>query len=340
MKKVTMFLAAILFVFAVVPAGNVKAAQVNRTLNETETVSKDAAINQLKDAKINQLGEGTYAGGYVTNLKQTNATTSSVTITWSPASGATGYYVIDKDTKILADVKSASYTIQLPEGTVNYLIGIVPYDANYYSVDHLDAIYISTKPKKVTGIKYNGVFASSNKLSVVWNDNACIGFEAYCYNKSGKQVQKLDEDYYRSVTFSKTNTQNIYSVKVKPYVYINGNEKLYGDVSSTFYAVPQPKITSKNSDVKLNSVKLKWKKVKGATKYVIYCSTKPTSGYKKVATVKSSKNSYTVTKFKGKTLNTKSKKYFRIVTYGKFGKKTVKSQSKAYLSAKTTVYYR
>ncbi|MCM1181206.1 MAG: hypothetical protein NC347_13170 [Clostridium sp.] len=339
MKKITMFLAAMLFVFAVVPAGNVKAAQVSRTGKQTETVLLDEAINQLKDAKINQLGEGKYAGGYVTGLKQTSATTNSVTISWSPASGATGYLILDNN-KQLADVRSTSYTVQLPEGTVDYLIGVVPYDANYYSMDHLAATYISTKPKKVTGIKYNGVFASSNKLSVVWNDNACIGFEAYCYNKSGKLVQSLDEDYYRSVTFSKTNTQNIYSVKVKPYVYINGKEKLYGDMSGTFYAVPQPKITSKNSDVKLNSVKLKWKKVKGATKYVIYCSTKPTSGYKKVATVKSSKNSYTVRKFKGKTLNTKSKKYFRIVTYGKFGKKTVKSQSKAYLSAKTTVYYR
>lgn len=334
MKKLTMFLAAILFVFAVVPAGKVNAEQVSRTFKNTE---KEIAFN---NAKINQLGAGTYAGGYVTNLKQTSTTLNSVTISWSPANGAQGYVVIDKDTRILADVKGTSHTLYLPEGTVDYLIGVVPYDANNYGTSALDAIYVATKPKKITGLKINGAFASKNKLNVIWNDSTCYGFEAYCYNKSNKLVQKVDESNYRSTTFSKTNTQNIYSVKVKPYVYINGNQKLYGDMSSTLYAVPQPRITTQNKDVNLHSVKLKWKKVKGASKYVIYVSTKKTSGYKKVATVKSSKNSYVVNKFKGKTIDTRSKKYIKIVTYAKFGKKTVKSQSKPQLSAQTTIYYR
>lgn len=334
MKKITMFLAAILFVFAVVPAGKVKAAEVSRTFDNTK---EDIVFN---NAKINNLGAGTYAGGAVTNLKQTNATSNSVTISWSAASGAAGYVIIDKNYEILADVKTTSHTLYLPEQTVDYAVGVVPYDANNYGTSYLDAIYVSTVPKKITGLKINGSFAGKNKLSAVWNDNYCYGFEAFCYNRKGKQVQKVETSKYRSVTFSKTNTQNIYSVKVRPYVYINGNQKLYGDMSSVLYAVPQPRITSKNSDVKLNSVKLKWKKVTGATKYVIYVSTKQNSGYKKVATVKSSKSSYTVKKFNGKTLNTKSKKYLKIVTYAKFGKKTVKSQSKSQLSAKTTVYYK
>lgn len=334
MKKITMFLAAILFVFAVVPAGKVKAAEVSRTYqNEKEEIVFNAS-------KINQLGAGTYAGGYVTNLKQTNTTATSVTLTWSPASGAVGYVIIDKDTRIIADVKGTSYTLQLPQETIDYLVGVVPYDANNYGTQCLDAIYVSTVPKQITGLKVNGVFGSTNKLSVIWNDSNCYGFEAYLYNRKGKLSQTVNETRYRSTTFSKTNTQNIYSVKVKPYVLINDNEKLYGPVSKTLYAVPQPKITSKNKDVKLHSVKLKWKKVNGATKYVVYASSKATKGYKKVATVKKSKSSYTVKKFKGKTIDTRSKKYFKIVTYAKFGKKTVKSQNKYYLSAKTTVYYR
>ncbi len=335
MKKLTMFLAAILFLFAAVPAGKVNAEQVERQLKV-----ENAGEIVFSGSGINQLGAGNYAGGKVTNLKQTSTTSNSVTISWSPASGAQGYAIIDKDTRILADVKGTSHTLYLPEGTVDYLIGVVPYDANNYGTSALDAIYVATKPKKVTGLKLYGVFASKNKLNVIWDDSTCYGFEAYCYNKSGKLVQKVDESTYRSTIFSKTNTQNIYSVKVKPYVYINGNQKLYGDMSNTLYAVPQPKITSKNKDVNWHSVKLKWKKVKGASKYVIYVSSKKNSGYKKVATVKSSKNSYLVTKFKGKTIDTTSKKYLKIVTYAKFGKKTVKSQNKAYISAKTTVYYR
>ena len=180
---------------------------------------------------------------------------------------------------------------------------------------------------------------SNNKLNVKWNEAICYGFEVVCYNKSGKVVQTVDETAYLGTEFSKTNTQNIYTVKIRPYVYINQTEKLYGEFSKTLYAVPQPAITSTDDDVKLNSVNLKWKKVKGATKYDIYVSSSQNGGYKKVASVKGSAKSYKITKFNGKTINTKSTKYIKIVTTAKFGKKVKKSQSNAQLSAKTTYYY-
>lgn len=349
-----MFLAALLFVFAVVPAGKVKAAEVSRTYqNEKEEIV-------FNDSKINQLGAGTYEG-YVTNLKQTNATSNSVTVSWNAVSGATGYLIYS--TKVigttvypdqkLADTKNNSHTLYLPEETVSYGIGIFPYDANG-NIGYGMRISVSTVPKQVTGLKINGAFGNKlinkygneipgtkGKLSVYWKDMYCYGFEANCYNRKGRLVQKVDETEKVGTTFSKTNMQNIYSVKVRPYVYINnGNEKLYGPMSKTLYAVPQPKITTKGKDIKLHSVKLKWKKVNGATKYVVYASSKKNKGYKKVATVKKSKSSYTVKKFKGKTIDTRSKKYFKIVTYAKFGKKTVKSQSYSQLSAITKIYYR
>jgi len=347
MKKITMFLAALLFVFAVVPAGKVKAAEVSRTQDTEFTNMKDLISDY---GKMNQLGaaSGEYKGEAVTNLKQVKQTDNSVTITWNPATGADKYVIyqvnVDKYENMylgnkIAETKNTSHTLFINGMT---LIGVVPYGADgSWNTDFCDIIFVAPVPKQVTGLKYNGVFAKNNKLNVVWDENNCVGFEAYLYNRKGKLSQTVDETRYRSTTFSKTNTQNIYSVKVKPYVLINdGTQKLYGPVSKTLYAVPQPKITSKNSDVKLHSVKLKWKKVNGATKYVVYASSKATKGYKKVATVKKSKSSYTVKKFKGKTIDTRSKKYFKIVTYAKFGKKTVKSQNKYYLSAKTTVYYR
>ena len=85
------------------------------------------------------------------------------------------------------------------------------------------------------------------------------------------------------------------------------------------------------------SVKLKWKKVKKATGYQIYCSTKKKSGYKKVKTVK-----------KGKTVKAKikglkpNKKYFfkvRAVKKKKKGKfsKPVKVKTKKAAAAKETI---
>lgn len=320
--------------------------QVERTFKNS-TEEKDIKFNS--QATINNLGAGEtaeYAGGYISGLKQTAATSNTVTLTWNAAYGATGYYVVSTyayngyyypDTTLKV-VTGTSVVLNLPEQTQEYGIGIIPFDANGYDISYGEVIEVATKPKKLSGLKINGYFASSNYLSVKWTDSNCYGFEAICYNRKGKQVDSVDTTLYCSASFYNTNTQNIYTVKVRPYVYINGSQKLYGDFSNVLYAVPQPKITSKNSDVKVNSVNLKWKKVSGATKYIIYVSSKKNSGYKKVATVKSSKKSYKITKFKGKTINTKSTKYIKIVTYAKFGKKTKKSQSTPQLSARTYVY--
>ena len=340
-KSIKVWFLSLLFCFVLAPAVKADAAE-NLPKRRVDNGTEDIKMNS--NVAVDQLGAtGTYAGGYIYNLKQTGATVNSVTISWSAASGATGYYVVAVDdygyiTNTLRTLTGTSVTLTLPEQTYEYGIGVIPYDANGYSTASGDVIDVYTTPKKLSGLKIYGYFASSNKLSVVWNDSVCYGFEAYCYNKKGKQVDCVDTSYYHAATFSKSNTQNVYTVKVRPYVYINGTQKLYGEFSDVLYAVPQPKITSKNKDVKANSVNLKWKKVNGASKYEIYISSKKSGGYKKVATVKSSKKSYKITKFGKKKLSTTKTKYIKIVTYAKFGKKTKKSQSNAQLSARTYYY--
>ena len=137
--------------------------------------------------------------------------------------------------------------------------------------------------------------------------------------------------------FSKTNTSNVYYVVVKPYFTLTNGKKLYGKASSKFYAVPQPKITSVDSDVKQYSFHLKWKKVKGATRYTIYASKQQDSGYKKVATVKT--NSYVFKKFNGSTINTLNNPYYlKVVTNAKIKKKKVKSEN--YYPSKISMYYK
>ncbi|MCQ2566853.1 MAG: Ig-like domain-containing protein [Mogibacterium sp.] len=66
--------------------------------------------------------------------------------------------------------------------------------------------------------------------------------------------------------------------------------------------------TGSLANVKTRSMKLKWNTVSGATGYVVYRSTKKSSGFKKIATVKT--NSYKNTKLKsGKTYYYKIKAY-------------------------------
>ena len=65
-------------------------------------------------------------------------------------------------------------------------------------------------------------------------------------------------------------------------------------------------------------IKLTWKKISKATGYQIYMSTKKSSGYKKIATIKKVK---TVT-YTRKNLKSKKDYYFKIRAYRKVGKKT------------------
>ena len=72
-----------------------------------------------------------------------------------------------------------------------------------------------------------------------------------------------------------------------------------------------------------NAVKLTWKKVDGAKSYIVYGQLNGKK-YKKIATVKKSKNSYTVKKIAGKAL--KSGKVYQFYVVAKTAKGNVKSK--------------
>ena len=310
---------------------------------ETKRLNDDLVLDLNVTSEISNVGEGTYTGGGVTGLQQTAATLNSVTISWAPAAGAVGYAVCDYSTGslvLVAQVTETSYTFtNLAENTAALII-VMPVDAanNLGAASgQYGSVAVYTQPTKIPKVDYyNQAFAGKNKLTVGWSASPIAeGYDVVLYDRKGNVKQKAtlgwkQNDVYGvySTKFSKSNTQNIYKVVITPYITIkNGTEKVNG-AKSTFYAVPQARRTSKDSDIGINSFNLKWKKVNGATKYEVYVSTKKTSGFKKVATVNKNKTSYKITKYKGKTINTLNKKYYiKLVTVAKFGKKTVKSKT-------------
>lgn len=357
-NKMALFAVALLFAFAFAPA--VKAQEVKRDINRAmdDTRMDNHILQNLQNYGAEDDDEQTekkpYAGGAVTGLRQIAATETAVTLAWQPATGAVGYLVILQDiagnilsqtpvteTSLTVTVTTGfAYATVIPADANNF--DLIPVGENMVQVGSSSAfLVVATVPSQITGVRVYDVFANTYNLRVAWDDAVCEGFEAVCYNRGGQQVDIIDTTEYCSGTFYRTNTQNVYSVKVKGYTWINnGAEKLYGPESDVLYAVPQPRITSTDSDLKINSINLKWKKVKGATKYDVYISTKQKSGYKKVATVKGSKKSCKITKYKGKTINLLNRYYYvKVVTYAKFGKKTVKSQNNCQVRARVRKFY-
>ena len=93
-----------------------------------------------------------------------------------------------------------------------------------------------------------------------------------------------------------------------------------------------------------SAVKLTWTKAKNAKKYEIYASTKKSTGFKKVAAVKASKNSYTVKKLDKKPLKASSKYYFKVRAVngskdGKYSKVASAKTMKKVASVKKTKVY-
>lgn len=79
------------------------------------------------------------------------------------------------------------------------------------------------------------------------------------------------------------------------------------------------------------SIKVSWKKVKGATEYIVYRSTGKYGSYKKVKTVNSNKSSYT-----NSSLKRNKRYYYKVKAVKKAGSKTYKSPYSSYASAKTS----
>lgn len=191
----------------------------------------------------------------------------------------------------------------------------------------------------ITGVGYYQYgFGKKTGLSIKWKGYTDVtGYQADLYSRKGKLVESriIPNQYINYCTFSKANTQNCYYVKVRCYYTSNG-VTTWSKWSSSFNAVPQARITSGKKAIGSHSIRLTWKKVSGATKYVIYARKGGKKKWTKVKTLKSNKKKYTFTKLKGKRIKVDASGYdLQVRTTAKVNGKTVKSSSVYY-----TNYYR
>lgn len=269
----------------------------------------------------------------VKDLKQTSATTSSITINWTAAEGATSYEIIryvNSNEYVVGSTTATKYTVK---GFNNELenktaIGVRPVrtangfsakETGYYSIASLSANKITLVPEKIQGVTvtnyYNSLKQVTFGFTVPEYHNGYI-YELYTYKN-----KKVSSGNITSTSYNKLkNIKNkFYKLRVRAYVTIN-NRNYYGAWSDYTVFAQQPKVTLDKSGSRL---KMTWKKVSGAKNYTVYMSTSKNSGYKKIATTK--KASYTAKKFKKKKLSRKKIYYVYVVANRKEGKKTYKS---------------
>lgn len=157
------------------------------------------------------------------------------------------------------------------------------------------------------------------------------------YDRKTNKCVKTSTSYSTAETIYNLNSRKIYYVRCRAVGTDSNYDDVYSDWSDAKYFISQPKITSKNKDVKKNKITIKWKKISGVKNYTIYAKKGNAKKWTKVKTTNS--NKYVLKKLKGKKINTlKSKYYFTVVANATINGKKVSSGNNEYTRSYTYYY--
>lgn len=275
------------------------------------------------------------AKAYAYGISQTGATANSITVSWADPYAGNSSYETTKYTvswgKSYSEINGSvnnglktAYTISgLQPGTKYYVK--VEYDYKYKSTgnSHTSTVGSSydcaTRVVKPTGVKQVKWYYYIKNVEFSWNkQDAATSVEwKLCKASNGKKVKSgTASAYSTSASVSKISNNVVYTAEVRvkdAYGWSPWSDKAY------LFTQPMLNGKTKATNGKLN---LAWGKINGATGYTVYLSTKEKSGYKKLATLKSTKTSYVVKKFKGKKIAKNKTYYAYVVANKKAGSKT------------------
>lgn len=269
-------------------------------------------------------------------VKFTSATTSSVTVKWSKAAGATGYLLEKKlSSQSGAEYSEAGKTSETTKKISNlkadteYNIRVFSYRksssgytaySDYYGVLN----NLPTVSGKVSGLKVESTLVNTQKMSFKWSKkNVVDGYQIEMYNLKTKKSTKKNITYNTSSSqYYDVSPLTFYKVRIRSYVVTNDGTKKYSAWSAYNYVHLQQEVTGEQVGRKAK-VKINWKKVAGADKYKIYVATSFNGTYKLSGTTKNT--SFTITKCGSKSLKKGKTYYIRLVAEKKVNGKTYKT---------------
>lgn len=278
--------------------------------SESDNTSTDKENNQEEEESINMVQLN------LTSFTLEQGSSKTINASVSPSGINTSSIIWSTSDNSVATVSSSGkITAKLPgKATITASVN-----------DKKASCTVTVKPQKVTSFTYQA--ASTKSVNLSWNKISGVsGYTIFRHNDAVvKNVSSNTTSYAVTKTYgtkgSNLNAGTTYTFKVAPYKTIDG-KKVYG-TKVTLKATTKPNNTTLKSITKSSSTKTKlmWTKNSSASGYVIYYSTKKSSGYKALKTITNkSTTSYTTTALKkGKTY------YIKIASYKKLGGKTIYS---------------
>lgn len=278
----------------------------------------------------------------ISNLVQEEWGTNTAGITWKleyegssntvKTAGYNIYLGTDySNVALVGTSSSTSYRFTGLEAGKKYYVKVVPCGEDG-SEGSYRSFALETMPAQVKNFHQDVWWFFIKKLDVTWDRiDTADKIVVSLYNSKGKRVGKAQTlpGYSTSASFSKMKDE-VYTVKIQAFRTAGG--KTWQTPVSSIKCFNQARITY--SKVVKNKLTVKWGKVKGATGYDIYVSTKPKKGYKKVKSVKAGTSKVTLSRFNRKAFNPKKTYYIYVETKIKNGKKINKSSALYYWNTK------
>ncbi len=247
-------------------------------------------------SRCNALGRKTFDGEKKKLGKPSkvtaSSTSSSITLSWNKVTDADYYAVYNKNSKgkwkQLKKVTGNSLTVKSldPGKVMTYAVrAYVTENGNTVRAPEYTTVTTATRPLKPSKVEAK---QNSSVIKLTWPASAgATGYRVYVYStKNSKWKVMVSFTTKCSATKSGCKSGTNYKFAVKPYIKID-NEYFWAEsyTSITTTTKPLPPVL-KATSLK-GGVRLEWSKVRGADGYMIYYSSKPNSGFKKLKTTKS-----------------------------------------------------
>ncbi len=267
---------------------------------------------------------------------QTGATTKSITVKCTGASGA-NYYILSTGSynnfnKVGASTKNTIKTSSKLNIGTSYTIYCYPCrkakTTGFIARDDCRSVYgAKTLSNKVStkNFGFKNIWYNIDEYSIGINSYAAVG------DYDGVQVQLQSPSGKGTRTFLGSGDSasignfngTFYRYRIRTYITCGNKKKLYSAWSGFRYAGVSSKITAEYT--KSHKIKLNWAKVKNASKFTVYISRSENSGFKKVKTTNAKNRSVVISKCGKSRIKKYTRYYIKIVASAKSGKKTYSS---------------
>lgn len=261
----------------------------------------------------------------------------SIKIKWKKVSDAASYEIYRKEkdnavTTLIGTTTSSSFIDEkVTVGTKYYYKIKAIFSNNTSGTESKFVGGCALKKAEITSIKSE----ASKKVKITWEkvENAS-GYKIYRQNVSTgeyEQIAKVESGKTTSYVDKVDSNNKKYYYKVQAYGLSNGKEGVGAkSTGKGGKSIAKPTIKSVTSDNK-DEIEINWKKVDGASGYIITRSTKKDSGYKKIATIKSS----STVSYVDKNIKTGKNYYYKLEAYINVGSEKGYSGETAAVQGKT-----